>query len=102
MNFNESVYYLLTLIPKGRVTTYGAIAKALGKKYASRAVGRALHNNPDGEKYPCYKVVDRHGKLTDNFVFGGICVQAALLKKDGIEVINNTVDLKKYGFFFIE
>ena len=100
MNFNERVYHLLTLIPKGKVTTYGEIARALGSKRASRAVGRALHNNPDGEKHPCYKVVDRHGKLTYNFVFGGICVQRELLERDGIEVKNDTVDLNKYGFSF--
>ena len=87
--------YLLT-IPKGRVVTYGQIAEHLGNKGLSRAVGSALHKNPDGDKYPCYKVVNSKGELADEFVFGGATVQKERLEKEGIEVIDNKVDLKKY------
>lgn len=87
--------YLLK-IPKGRVVTYGQIAKHLGNKDLARAVGNALHKNPDGDKYPCYKVVNNKGELAKAFVFGGVNVQKQRLEKDGIEVIDNKVDLKIY------
>lgn len=87
--------YLLT-IPRGKVVTYGQIAEALGCPGAARAVGNALHKNPDGDKYPCYKVVNSKGELSGRFAFGGIMIQQERLEADGIEVINNRVDLKKY------
>lgn len=87
--------YLLT-VPKGKVVTYGQIAGHLGNKGLSRAVGNALHKNPDGDKYPCYKVVNSKGELAEEFVFGGVDVQRQRLEKEGIEVFDNKVDLKKY------
>ncbi len=89
--------YLLT-IPKGKVVTYGQIADALGCPGAARAVGNALHKNPDGNKYPCYKVVNSKGELSGRFAFGGIMVQRERLEADGIEVANNRVDLSQYQF----
>ncbi len=91
------LYELLTLIPKGKVITYGQLAEILGNKNYARAVGNALHQNPDGEKYPCYKVVNSNGELSRMFVFGGIEEQKRRLKEDGIEVENYKVDLKIYG-----
>jgi len=87
--------YLLT-IPKGKVVTYGQIAKTLGNKGYARAVGNILHNNPDGDKYPCYKVLNSKGELAKAFVFGGKNVQKERLEKDGIEVVDNKVDLLIY------
>ena len=55
-----------------------------------------MHKNPDGDKYPCYKVLNSKGELADAFVFGGKNVQQERLEKDGIEVIDGKVDLKKY------
>lgn len=98
MDFNNRVLDFLTTIPSGKVVTYGQIAEAVGCPGAARAVGNALHKNPDGDKYPCYKVVNSKGKLSGRFAFGGIMVQQAKLESDGIEVINNRVDLKKYQF----
>ena len=94
----EKVYKYLTTIPKGKVVTYGQIAMHLGNIRLSRIVGNILHSNPDGVKYPCYKVVNREGRLTPNYVFGGIEVQKERLEAEGIEVIDNKVDLKKYGW----
>ncbi len=91
------LYELLRKIPKGKVVTYGTLAKMLGNRFWARAIGNALHINPDGIKYPCYKVVNHKGKLTDNYVFGGIEAQKQRLESDGITVIDYTVDLKKYG-----
>lgn len=63
----------------------------------SRAVGNALHKNPDPDHIPCYRVVNSKGELAGAFAFGGEEVQRKLLEADGIEVVNGKVDLKKYG-----
>ena len=92
----EKVFKYLKTIPKGKVVTYGDIANYLGNKNLSRVVGNILHKNPNPNKYPCYKVVTSKGRLSKNFAFGGIDEQKQRLEKDGIEVINYKVDLKKY------
>ena len=97
MNFDQKVYYLLLNIPRGHVVTYGNLAQSLGNKYLARAVGKALHKNPDGNKYPCYKVVNSKGALSYAYAFGGIDEQKRRLEAEGIIVKNNKVDLKKYG-----
>ena len=84
-------------IPKGCVATYGQVAEMAGNPRMSRAVGNALHKNPDPEQIPCYRVVNSRGELSGAFAFGGKDVQKNLLEADGIEVVNGTVDLKKYG-----
>jgi O-6-methylguanine DNA methyltransferase len=94
----ERLYELLTAIPRGKVVTYGTLAEMMGNRGYARAVGNALHKNPDGEKYPCYKVVNSKGKLATEFVFGGRDVQKLLLEKEGITVVDYTVDLEKYRF----
>lgn len=95
MTFDERVLNFLTTIPRGKVVTYGQIAEAIGRPGAARAVGNALHKNPDGNKYPCYKVVNSKGKLSGRFAFGGIMVQQERLEAEGIEVVNGRVDLGK-------
>ena len=97
----EAVYTLLCRIPKGKVCTYGEIAKALGNSAFARAVGNALHKNPDGEKYPCYKVVNCRGLLSPNYAFGGLEEQKRRLEADGIVVNNFGVDLVRFGFSFV-
>ena len=92
----ENVYEFLKTIPKGRVVTYGQIAEYLGNKNLARAVGNILHNNPDGDKYPCYKVVNSKGCLSKSYAFGGIEGQKEKLENDGITVVDYRVDLKKY------
>ena len=62
-----------------------------------RAVGNALHHNPDPANIPCYRVVNSKGELSGEFAFGGAGRQAQLLEADGIEVVDGKVDLKKYG-----
>ncbi len=90
------IYTYLQTIPKGKVVTYGQIAQALGNQHLARAVGNALHKNPDPGKYPCYKVVNAKGKLSANFAFGGLEGQKSRLEQEGIEVVNDTVNLEKY------
>ncbi len=96
MNFNDKVYNLTKKIPKGRVTTYKQIAEKL-KTRAYRAVGNALNKNRD-KNVPCHRVVNSNGCIggfargTDNKI--------ALLKKEGIEIKNNKIELKKYIYKF--
>ncbi len=92
----DELYILLTQIPKGRVTTYGALAKKLGNSRWARAVGNALHNNGDGDRFPCYKVVNSRGYLSSNYKFGGSMAQKERLEADGIVVNDCRVDLEKY------
>ena len=92
----EKVYEFLTTVPRGKVVTYGQIAEYLGNKKLARVVGNILHNNPDEDKYPCYKVVDSKGNLSKHFAFGGIEKQKERLEKEGIVVNNYKVDLKEY------
>ena len=94
----EKVYGFLKTVPKGKVVTYGQIAEAAGNPRAARAVGNILHSNPNGEEIPCYKVVDSKGRLSEHYAFGGIEKQKERLEKEGIEVKNYRVDLKKYKF----
>ena len=94
----EKVLEYLRSVPRGKVVTYGQIAVFLGSKRLARAVGNALHRNPDGDKYPCYKVVNAKGKLSDRYAFGGRDEQKKRLENDGISVENYTVDLKKYQY----
>ena len=95
-SLSQKVYEYLTTIPKGKVVTYKQVAESLGNKGLARVVGNILHKNPDGDKYPCYKVLNSKGELAEAFVFGGKNIQKERLEKDGIEVINNKVDLHKY------
>ena len=99
---HEAVYELLRKIPKGKVTTYGDIALALGNRAFARAVGNALHCNPDGDKYPCYKVVNSRGLLSPNYAFGGLEEQKRRLEAEGIVVEEYSVDLGHFGFNFDE
>ena len=92
----QKVYHYLTLIPSGKVVTYKQVAEYVGNKGLARVVGNILHKNPDGDKYPCYKVLNSKGELAEAFVFGGKNVQQERLEKDGIEVKDGKVDLKVY------
>ena len=96
-SFDRRVYALVREIPAGRVATYGQIAQLAGDKKMARAVGNALHKNPDPSGIPCYRVVNSKGELAGEFAFGGAGKQAELLMADGIEVVNGRVNLDKYG-----
>lgn len=93
------IYEAVRMIPKGKVTTYGMIGELVGNKKLARVVGNALHQNPDGDYTPCYRVLNSKGELADKFVFGGADVQQRRLQNDGIEVKNGRVDLSVYGWF---
>ena len=96
MSFSQDVYDYLKTVPKGKVVTYGMIACAVGHPRASRLVGNILHRNPTPVIIPCHRVVNREGRLAPAFAFGGIDKQAELLRSEGVEVVDNYVDLEKY------
>jgi len=97
MGFFEEVYKVVKRIPKGKVATYGDVARSAGSPQASRQVGWALHSNPEPGVIPCHRVIFADGSLTDGFAFGGREVQKALLEAEGVEVSDDfTVDLEKY------
>lgn len=96
MSSFELIYEKVKLIPEGRVATYGQIAALAGNPRWSRVVGYALHVNPEPGVIPCHRVVDRNGRLSPAFAFGGINMQEKLLEKEGVEVEDGRVDLKKY------
>ena len=95
----KRIYEAVKKIPKGHVATYGQIAKMAGNPKMSRAVGNALHKNPDPTHIPCFRVVNSKGELAGAFAFGGGKAQEELLIKDGVEVVDGKVDLEKYGMF---
>lgn len=92
----DKIYNVVSQIPKGKVATYGQVAALAGNPRWARVVGYALHNNPDRSKIPCHRVVNRDGKVAKAFVFGGENEQVRLLKEEGVEVVDSTVDLEKY------
>lgn len=94
---SKRIYEAVKKIPTGHVATYGQVAELAGDKKMARAVGNALHKNPDPDNIPCFRVVNAKGELAGEFAFGGARAQAKLLEAEGIEVINGKVDLKKYG-----
>lgn len=95
-NFFERVYEIARQIPEGRVTSYGAIAKALGVARSARMVGWAMNASHNMEDVPAHRVVNRKGLLTGKFHFDGTNLMQQLLESEGIEVENNQiVDFEK-------
>ncbi len=90
--FFEDVYDVARLIPKGRVTSYGAIARYLGTGKSSRMVGWAM-NNAGNQKpnVPAHRVVNRNGLLTGKHHFGHPDMMKQLLEKEGIKVVKDKV-----------
>ena len=94
----KRIYEAVKRIPKGYVATYAQVAEMAGDRKMARAVGNALHKNPDPSTIPCHRVVNAKGELAGEYAFGGAWKQAEILKKEGVESENGKVDLKKYGF----
>lgn len=97
MNSFDKVYELVSKIPKGKVTTYGALSKIVG--IDPRVVGFALHANTDPKNIPCHRVINSKGKISAGFAFGGPGKQQEILEKEGINFKNGKVDLTRFGFF---
>ncbi len=97
-DFFQNVYDVVRLIPKGRVTNYGAIAKYLGAARSSRAVGWAMKSShTQKKKVPAHRVVNRNGELTGKHHFANPFLMQELLEKEGIKIKNDKIlDFKKY------
>lgn len=78
------VYHLVSLIPKGKVLTYGKVAEILSIK-SPRLIGRILHQNKNPKKVPCHRVVFADGALSKSYAFGGLKGQYLRLKNEGVE-----------------
>lgn len=93
----KKIYSVVRRIPEGKVATYGQVAFAAGNPRWARVVGYALHVNPDPSFIKCYRVVNREGRISSAFAFGGENRQKELLQNEGV-IVNDEgyVDLKKY------
>ena len=90
LNFFDKVYQVAKLIPFGRVTSYGAIAKYLGAARSARMVGYAI-NGSHRKDVPAHRVVNRKGLLTGKHHFDGTKLMQQLLESEGIKVIDNQI-----------
>jgi methylated-DNA-protein-cysteine methyltransferase related protein len=96
-DFFRLVYQVVRLIPKGRVTNYGAIAKYLGVSRSARVVGWAMNGAHSQKKVPAHRVVNRNGELTGKHHFKTPFLMQELLEKEGIKVVNDKIkDFDKY------
>ncbi len=96
-NFFEKVYEVAKLIPYGRVTSYGAIAKYLGAARSARMVGWAMNGAGNIEDVPAHRVVNKIGLLTGKHHFEGTNLMQQLLESEGIKVVENQiVDFEKH------
>jgi len=101
-NFFERVYEIARQIPYGKVTSYGAIAKALGAARSARMVGWAMNASHNMEDVPAHRVVNRVGLLSGKHHFDGTNLMQQLLESEGIEVVENQIiDFEKHFSFSI-
>lgn len=92
LSFFENVYQVARLIPSGRVTSYGAIAKCIGSPQAARMVGYAMNGSHTQKEFvPAHRVVNRNGMLTGKHHFGGSETMCELLESEGAIVENNQI-----------
>lgn len=98
MSFQKKVLELTCYIPRGKVTTYGELAQALGSPQAARAVGNALHANTRPVVVPCHRVVRADGSIGG--YGGGVPRKVELLQEEGVEVKEGHIDLQRFGFKF--
>ena len=96
-NFFERVYEIVRQIPEGKVTSYGAIAKAIGAARSARMVGWAMNASHNLEDVPAHRVVNRIGILSGKHHFEGTNLMQQLLENEGIQVVENQIiDFEKH------
>ncbi|HEY1063241.1 MAG TPA: MGMT family protein [Daejeonella sp.] len=92
LSFYDQVYQVVRLIPKGRVSSYGAIASYLGTRGSSRMVGYAMNAaHTTFPPVPAQRVVNRNGLLTGKFHFGSVDMMQQLLENEGVKIENDKV-----------
>lgn len=94
-DFYEKIYRLCEQIPEGKVGTYKTLAKA-AKTKAYRAVGQAMKCNQNAPKTPCHRIILSSGEIGNYSAPGGVQKKIAMLKAEGVPVINGKVDLSRY------
>lgn len=93
MTFFEDVYSIVARIPRGKVLTYGAVARLSGNARAARAVGMAMKHNTDMKKVPCHRVVASDGSMCGYSGKDGVDGKIRLLQREGVRFIGRKVDL---------
>jgi len=94
LSLDKEIYKKLLEVPKGKITTYGELAKAVGMKNGQRAVGRIMNKNPYPVIIPCHRVVKSDGKV-GGYAYGEE-IKSNMLLKEGIEIKNGKIsDLEK-------
>jgi methylated-DNA-protein-cysteine methyltransferase-like protein len=93
----KTMYAVVRSIPKGKVASYGTVARLAGYPRCSRQEGFALHRNPDPKNIPCHRVVFKDGSLSRAFMFGGENRQRELLEREGVRFVKGKVDIGRYG-----
>jgi methylated-DNA-protein-cysteine methyltransferase-like protein len=94
----EAIYLALAQIPKGKVISYGDLAKLAGLTNGARLVGKTLSNLPKGSTLPWYRVVNSQGKISLPPDSPSYEQQHERLAKEGVEVINGKINLRRFGF----
>lgn len=95
-DFFERVYEVVVQIPVGMVTTYGAIARAVGAGRSARMVGYALNGVVDSERIPCHRVVNRNGDLSGRIHFATPTLMRELLEAEGVTFDGDRVRMKEH------
>ena len=90
-DFFQKVYVVVKMIPSGRVSTYGLIAKYLGSAKSSRVVGYAMNASHQNSEIPAHRVVNRVGLLTGKYHFSGTTLMKDLLESEGVKIQNDRV-----------
>ncbi len=98
-NFYERVYAIVEQIPRGKVTTYGAIAEVLGSKGSARMVGQALTARPEERDFPAQRVINRFGALTGSIHFGGYERMRGKLVREEVTFKGELVDMEKHFWY---
>lgn len=93
-SFKDKVYKFTRRIPKGKVATYGQLAKLAGNSMGSRAVGAFMRTNPDAPQTPCHRVVATDGSLTGYSGVGGVNGKKKMLIAEGVRFKGEKVDLR--------
>lgn len=98
LSFRDRVYKQTRKIPKGKVATYGQLARLTGNSKAARAVGMFMKTNPDAPRTPCHRVVAADGKLTGYSGKGGLAGKKEMLFAEGVILKGDRADLSRSGW----
>jgi len=89
MSLDKKIYKKLLEVPKGKITTYGELAKAVGLKNGQRAVGKIMNNNPYPVIIPCHRVIKSDGKI-GGYAYGEE-IKSNMLTKEGVKIQNGKI-----------